>query len=222
MAREDAPLALALGLVALGDVALTLAIRVPDQYVLYLPAHVVAAVFLAWGIAALPDAWRRPWPVRAALVAALVLATPIAYWFAPKVASRAQREVVSPRTLPGRDNARFFLYPPKQDERSAEIYAREALRVLPESAVVIADWAPLTPLQYLQVVEHARPDVDLEPSRPDYPKQLDSLVVVSRYRRLFLADDDPPPYYDIDGYRRHFEIRPLGPVFMLLPRARGS
>src|SRR5262245_23670915 len=218
MSREAAPLAWSLGLVALGDFAFTLCFGVPDQYVFYLPAYLVLALFVARGVAALPERWRRPWPALAALGLALVLLPPLAYRVAPEVAARAQRSLVSPRTLPGRDNARFFLYPPKWGERSAENFARETLRVLPESALVVADWAPYTPIQYLQVVEHARPDVALEPSRPDYPKQLDSLVALSAHRRLFLADDDPPPYYDIDGYRRHFEIRPLGPVYMLLSR----
>jgi len=218
MARTDASLALALGLVALGDFAFTLAFRVPDQYVFFLPGYVVIAVFLGWGIAALPAAWRRPWAL-AVLAVLLVLVPPLAYRLAPEVAARAQASIVSPRTLPGRDNARFFLDPPKPGERSAERYAREVFHVLPESALVVADWAPLTPLQYLQVVEHQRPDVVLLPSRPDYPPQLDSLVAIGGRRRLFLADDDPPPYYDIDGLSRHFEIRPFGPVFMLLPRA---
>ena len=220
-AREDRSLALALGLVALGDVAFTLSFRVADQYVFYLPSYLVAALFVALGVRSLPAAWQRPGVRFAALALALVIAPPVLYAFAPAVLSRVPLAVVNPHTVPGRDNAKFFFDPPKHGERSAETFARASMRVLPESALVVADWATLTPLLYLQGVEHARLDVALIESRPNYPEQLDSLVALGGHRPLFLADDDPPPYYDIEGYRRHFEIRSLGPLLMLLPREPG-
>src|SRR5262249_58504286 len=101
---------------------------------------------------------------------------------------------------------------------SADRCGRRAFGVLPESALVGADWAPLEPLRYLQEVEHERPDLALEESRPAYPPQVDSLLEVSRHRAVFIADDEPPPYYDMAAIRRRFVLRPAGPLFMLVPR----
>ena len=216
--RQDAALAWALLLVALGDVGFGLCFHVPDQYVFYMPAYLIAAIFLAFGVRSLREAWQRPGLRSAALVGALVLAPPLVYRIAPVIAERAHFSLVSPRTLPGRDNDTYFMYPSKRGERSADRFAREAFSVLPESALVVADWAPLEPLRYLQEVEHERPDLSLEESRPAYPPQVDSLLELSHHRAVFIADDEPPPYYDIAAIRRRFVIRPTGPLFMLVPR----
>src|SRR5262249_49746862 len=91
--------------------------------------------------------------------------------------------------------------------------------VLPESAFVVADWAPLEALVYVQQLEHARPDLAFTESRPAYPPQLDTLVQLGRRRPVFIADDDPPPYYDVDGRRRHFALLPAaGPLYRLVPK----
>jgi len=219
--RDDVPLALTLTTIALGVIGFALCFRVPDQYVFYLPAYLVMAIFLACGVRAMGERWLVPGARSAVLVAALVLAPPAIYRLAPAVASATHLSLVTPRTLPGRDNNRFFMFPPKRDERSAERFARATFAVLPESALVVADWAPLEPLCYLQVVEHSRPDLAFVESDPANRGQLPWLVEESRRRAVFIADDEPLPYYDLAAIRRAFEIRPFGPLFRLVPRRGG-
>jgi hypothetical protein len=152
------------------------------------------------------------------LGAALVLAPPALYRLAPIVASRTHFALVTPRTLPGRDNNKYFMYPPKQDEHSAERFARGSFAALPESALVIADWAPLEPLRYLREVESLRRDLELVESNARDSSQMSLIAAASPHRAVFIADDEPFPYYDMDALRRRFEIRPVGPVFQLVRR----
>src|SRR5262249_37824871 len=77
--REDPALAWALLLVALGDVGFGLCFHVADQYVFFMPAYLIAAIFLAFGVRSLREAWQRPGLRSAALVGALVLAPPLLY-----------------------------------------------------------------------------------------------------------------------------------------------
>ncbi len=211
--REDPTLALTLVLIALGDIAFGLCFQVPDQYVFYLPAYLIGALFLALGLQSLRKSGSG---LRfAALVGALTVAPPLVYRLAPIVFSRMHLSLVTLRTLPGRDNNTYFMFPPKAGERSAERFAREAFTVLPESALVVADWAPLQALRYLQEVEHVRADLAFEESRPFYSAQLDSIEKLCAHRAVFIADVEPPPYYDIAAIRRRFLLRPAGPIFML-------
>jgi hypothetical protein len=218
MWHDDVALAATLTAIALGDLGFALCFRVPDQYVFYLPSYFVLALFLAWGLRSLGQPWLRAGVRRVALAAVLVLAPPALYRLAPLVASATHIALVTPRTLPGRDNNLFFMFPPKQRERSAERFARGAFAVLPESALVIADWAPLEPLRYLQEVEHERLDLTFVESDPRDRGQVAWMAEQARHRPVCIADDEPAPYYDLVSLRQHFDIRPLGPVFRLVPR----
>lgn len=217
--HDDPPIAATLTAVALGDVGFALSFHVPDQYVFYQPAYLVLAIFLAFGVRALGERWRAFGPRSILLGAALVLAPPALYRLAPILASRTHLALVTPRTLPGRDNYEFFMYPPKQGEHSAERFARGSFAVLPESALVIADWAPLEPLRYLREVEHARRDLELVESDPRDTSQISMIAEESLHRPVFIADNEPFPYYDMDGFRQRFDIRSVGPIFQLVRRS---
>jgi hypothetical protein len=57
------------------------------------------------------------------------------------------------------------------NDTSVRLYAEAVLQKLPPNAVVAGYWADITPLQYLQFVEHQRPDVkiyDLFMFKPTY------------------------------------------------------
>jgi hypothetical protein len=122
---------------------------------------------------------------------------------------------LSARTLPGRISASYFLYPGKAGENGARRFTDEALAILPPRSVLIADHTLAAPLDYAQVVEGRRPDVEIYYLFP--PRQVEAcLAIAAQGREVFIAATDS--YYDVEGLRQRFEIAPAGPLHRLIPR----
>jgi hypothetical protein len=86
--------------------------------------------------------------------------------------------------------------------------------LVPSEAIVMADWTPFTPLQYLQDVEGQRPDVLLVHADS---RGMQVLREFSGGRPLFLANADPR-YYPMDSIEEHFRLEPVGHIYELAPR----
>lgn len=136
--RRNAPLAEALALGFLGTAAFYISYRVIDKKTMFLPAYVVWAVLLAVGYAAL-EAWlnegtdRRPskWWLRALAVAAVLFAWA---WNGPLV--------------------------DLSDDRSAYNRGLSILSRAAPDALIVGWWSTVPVVEYLQVVEGRRPDVE--------------------------------------------------------------
>ena len=215
--RADRPGAVFLGLLWGGSVLFALSFRVNDQYVFYLPAYLVFAVWLGWGaadwLARLAGRARAVWLVGLLLLAAG--APPLVYRLTPAALNYLDLDLLPGRDVPYRDNNLFFLYPPKAGYDGARRYAAEVLASLPPDAALLADWTPLQPLLYLQVVEGVRPDVLLVQIHPGRGQQLPWLLAQSRTRPVFLADLER--YYDLAEIETRFELLPYGLVYQALP-----
>lgn len=208
-----------LGLAALGNVLFLLAATDPatgGEYWwnlhYYLQTYVVFALWIAVGLAAL---WPRIMPRRETL-ATVVLFTVVLpillYALAPVVARPFTANLPGFRPLPGRDNLTYVLSPWKHRETGARRFGESILAALPPDSVLFADYSIWAVIRYLQVVEGARPDVELV-QLLSVPEQVSAIL---RYRdrpHLFLAD--LYRYYDVEGIRQYFDILPYGPVYQL-------
>lgn len=158
-----------------------------------------------------------PLPVLAVL-AALAM-PPVAYraasgWLAGPGSGLAAR-ALPVRALPGRDPARYFLWPPSHLETSAAAFARRALASLPPGAVLLADHTPYQPLQYVQRVEGVRRDVRLVRVEPTDDLRAAAARGSRDAAERFLADDNAA-YYDLPSLAPDCVV-PYGVVYRVAP-----
>jgi len=221
LARRMKPEAWMLGLAALGVLLFLLAATDPragGEYWwnlhYYLQMYVVFALWTAVGSDILwPRLVQRRWMLAGAVL--LTIALPIAlYALAPALARPFVSNLPGFRPLPGRDNLTYVLSPWKHRETGAREFGERILSALPPESVLFADYSIWAVIRYLQVVEGARPDVELVQLSGD------QVSLILRYRdhsNLFLAD--VYRYYDLEGIRRYFEIQPCGPVYRLVEKS---
>ena len=219
--RRERALTLALMLLYGANVLLMLfrhhpAMEVRDQYIFFLPSYVPVAILIGLGAAA---ATMR---VKPALLGALVAAPLVVYPVASATAGAIATRLAPARQLPGRDPVGYYLLPPKMGYDGARRFADAAFAALEPGAVVVSDWLPYQTLLYVQQVEGTRPDVQLEMINAGNDAQLSFLLTQVQRRSvpppLYLADNSPPPYYELEQIGRCFTVTPEGPVFRLTYR----
>ena len=222
MWRAQRPEAILLGLVALGDIMFILGATVPStsgDYVwnlhYYLPTYVVLALWLAIGLTTY-------WPQisrttgRLAGVAFLALGLPVAvYLLAPSLARPFVESLPGFRSLPGRDNLTYVLWPWKQNETGARPFGEGILAALPPGSQLFADYSIWTVVNYLQVVDGERPDVTIY-NLTDAGDQLQFIQQHAGGAPLYLADVNR--YYQLDAIETRFEVVPAGAVYKLVPK----
>jgi len=222
--QRDIAMAAGISLIMLGTVAFLLGALDPhagSTYVwnlhYYMQAYVAFALGMAPGFEILWTRWCSHVLYRqAALMAATLIVPLVLYVGAPTVAPRLVRDIPDFRPLPGRDNFAYVLSPWKQNEIGARTYGERMLKALPEGSVLFADYGPWAIVRYLQVVEHARPDVELV-ELGSVDAQVGLIRRHGENPNLFLADTYR--YYDLDGIRQHFDIVPAGPIYRLVPKS---
>jgi len=221
--RRDRGSAAFVTLAMLGTVAFLLAAvdpRAGGVYVwnlhYYLQAYVVFAFALAAGFKVLWTRWCAHSFYRQATIVALSAILPVLlYAVAPSIASTFWQNVPDFRPLPGRDNLTYVLSPWKHHETGARDLGEQILLTLPSHSVLFADYSIWAIVNYLQVVEKARPDVELV-GLPDRGHQTSLLLQYRDTSDLFLADTYH--YYDVEEIQEYFEIVPEGPIYRLIPK----
>ncbi len=220
LSRDAGPEVWMLGLAALGNVLFLLAATDPKaggeywwNLHYYLQTYVIFALWIAIGFSTL---WPRM-AGRKGIIAAAVLLTAVfpilLYALAPVAARPFLSNLPGFRPLPGRDNLTYVLSPWKHRETGARRFGESILAALPPDSVLFADYSIWAIVHYLQVVEGARPDVELIQLSGD---QVSLILQYRDHPNLFLAD--VYRYYDLEGIRRYFEIQPFGPVYRLIPK----
>jgi hypothetical protein len=216
--RRERALTLALALLYGANVLLMLfrhhpAMEVRDQYIFFLPSYLPVAMLIGLGAAA---ATTR---VKPALLGALMAAPLVVYPAASVTAGAIATRLAPARQLPGRDPVGFYLLPPKMGYHGARRFVDAAFAALEPESVVVSDWLPYQTLLYAQKVEGKRPDVRLEMINAGNDAQLSFLLTQAQRRPaappLYLADDSPAPYYEIEQIGRCFTITAEGPIFRL-------
>jgi len=194
------------------------------------PSYVVFALMGAVALDALLKgrAWRAlEAPLRGpamahALLAVSCIALPVAAYYAtPAVLPALRWEPLGIRALPYRDNARYFYLPDKSGYDGARRFAEEGFATVAPNAIVIADFTPLTPLVYLQMVEKKRPDVTLVAvgTIDEPPLNLQFLRQNIATRPVYLvAPDAYPAAFRMTELARGYDLVPQGVVVRLVPK----
>ena len=209
--RHDRTATLAIGLMALFPALFAATYGSLESYVLYLPALGLVALLAGVGVAVATARWP---PSRWLLVGVVLIGLQVGlYRITPLVVDRVAPGLMPSRNLPGRQASSFFLWPPKRGYHGARQFSEAALAVLPADTMLVTDWTIYAPLRYLQDVEGQRPDVTLVPVSP---LVVQTVRENAGHRPLFLANADPR-YYPISELEEHFQMRPVGPIFGLLP-----
>ncbi len=214
-------IAIMLSLVALGDAAFLLGatdLRTGGDYVwnlhYYLQAYIVFSLWIAIGLNA---SWsvlaRTRW--RQIATVALSIGLPIVlYAIAPTLARPFVSNMPSFREIGGRDNLAYVLSPWKQNETGARAFGENILDSLPRNSVLVADYSIWAVINYLQVVEGQRLDIDLVELSPIASGQQLPAILAHSDLPLFLADTGR--YYDMAAIQQYFNIQPSGAVYRLI------
>jgi hypothetical protein len=194
VARAGKALATALAALTAVHVLFFVTYRVPDQFTFILPTLTMVAAAAAVGVAVLADRSRRWRTAVVCAVLASLLWQPAAYWAAPKAAGALGVKAATTERLPFRNEARYWMTPWKQDERSALLFARAAFDEAAPDGVIVPDSTSQPPLELYGELREPHSRVTVQTSHgplPDYRTHLGLFRQALDGRRLFLVNSQP-------------------------------
>ncbi|MCK4359264.1 MAG: DUF2723 domain-containing protein [Candidatus Cloacimonetes bacterium] len=197
----------------LGNILEIVILPIHDQYVMFLPSFLIYSIFIGIGFFSLFKKIKMSVFKKTSFTVMICLLPIIVYWGTPHLLKHFKVNVVNIRTLRNRDNYTFFLFPPKNGYYGAYDFAKETLNALPENAVLLADFTISQPLLYFQNVENFRRDVEIDDIWWKSGKQTQYLLERSKTHTVFIADNNK--YYNMDEFRKYFNIVPYGYIYKL-------
>jgi len=207
-------------IIFLADVLFASGYMRQKQFFLLIASFIVFALWIGMGIHAL-SLWAenrllRP-KIAEVLAAIFLVLVPVAlYYSVPAVTKKFDLDLVQARTLPYRDNSRFFLVPDKHKEYGAERFGLEVFLILEPNSIIVCDFTPIAVLRYFQRVEGMRKDVWLK--LVDFkPLELEFVDRQIKNRHIYLADDLEGDY-SIAALKSKYDLVPVGPIIKLKPK----
>ena len=201
------------------------------KYTFYISDYTIFAVFLGCGFLPLLNqikiflknlklkiqSERIQSLLSAGIIAASVALTIAFYSFMPKFVSLLNIDLVQARTLPYRDNNRFFLNPNKRGYYGDRRLGQEILRLAERNSVVFSDFTPNTILEYLITIEKLRPDIKLLVcnEKTEMRIQLDKIKDENPHTHIYLADDD---YCNLRGIEEKYIVKKYGVFFEIVTK----
>jgi hypothetical protein len=141
---------------------------VPDRYAFFIPFYCLVSLLIGLGAymcrghLARDSRAGRPRHEIGFLLAAFCL-IPIPFYFAaPRITQKLDIQVGSGRKIEYRDNAKYFLWPWRTGDTSAERFAAQALLSVEPPAIIVADATTAPPLLYAQDVQKIRSGEDIK------------------------------------------------------------
>jgi hypothetical protein len=144
------PVAIALYCVTALEFLFWVRYPVPDQFTFILPTLIMVAVAAAVGLRILcarPSPWRK-----VAIVGSVIsiIGMPVIYGLLPDILSWWGSPVQRIRSLPFRDEIRYWVIPWKHHEHSARQFAEAALNEASPDGIILADETSVYPLMLQQ------------------------------------------------------------------------
>ena len=159
-------IAFAIGAITIIELLFFIRYPVPDQFMFILPSLVMITIAAAIGVARLArhSIDRRNLVLTACILSIFV--PPMLYATLPTLLRNLGVTVLRKRSLPFRNETRYWLMPWKNNENSAEMFARTTLGVAKPNAIIIAGSTSYYPLAVVQKVYSIRKDVLVLGSEP--------------------------------------------------------
>lgn len=191
------------------------------QFPMLIPTFVLFALWIGFGTARLLETCPTLNSARYVGLAFLLLCLlpPAVYYGAYRAADSFRVALPPIRTLPYRDTARYYFFPPKHMERGAQAYVEDSFKQAKPGAIILADFNPGMALLYGQTVRGLRPDVRITIAVDDWvhgsanPAQemLRFLRqhVIERHETVYLADDWEA-YYFTSEIKKEFDLSQTG------------
>jgi len=193
--------------------------RQPEMMVF---GYIIIAIWIGLGINYLakknPPLVSRSGPI---LLLGIIFVPIMLYSCAPYFAQKAGGNVLHIRSLPYRNNDEYFLNPNKRGYFGARRYAEEVYRIVEPDSMIIADFTPYAVLQYLQLVEKKRQDVELVYTWPGARNPIGKGIVEQNIRKrpIYLVDiDDYPDLYKTPVLSKKYSFVKTGPIYRLVKK----
>jgi hypothetical protein len=133
--------------------------KVPDRYAFFIPFYCLVAILMGAGVKVFCQ--RYQWAGLRLLLVLLSFMPVLGYEFMPAVAKKLKVNIPTRRKIPYRDDYTYFLQPWKGGDNAAGLFSSEALNLVEEDAVIIADGTTVYPLWYCQEFKGLRQDVKI-------------------------------------------------------------
>jgi len=130
---------------------------IQDRYAFFIPFYCVVSIAAGAGACFLQTKISRKDLMY--LILAFAFFPPVVYAIAPKLAERTQIIFKGRRQIPYRNDYEYFLQPWKTGYRGANRFAKEALGMVEDNAVIYADGTVAYPLLLTQQITNFRNDV---------------------------------------------------------------
>lgn len=192
---------------------------IPDKFNIYVLVYPVFAICTGVGAARVNELFlRNKMRALAALLLCLVIIPPLGYLAAIHAMQRLGIDLVGARAAPYRDNAWYFMWPPKNGDVAPRRYAQEALQAVDHDAVLIADYTLWRPLYFMQVIEGVRPDVTLQwvEKLAWHGSIADYIATLPCSRSVYLAANTPAEYYQLADITKRYTLQQAGVVFKII------
>jgi len=191
--------------------------NVRDNYQFAISAYLIFAIFIGFGFV---FSLGESSPLKKTIY--LVCLSTISLFFYYGTAAACNYfsiDVIKARMLPYRNNNFYFLYPPKNKDRSAERYGKEVLSRIEPYSFIVGDYTPIMVIKYFQEIEGLRPDVETFIGLPQ--KQIDEVKKILGKRPVYIAAIEENSHLIKTGLYltrndlKEFVVESIPPVFKI-------
>lgn len=192
---------------------------VPDRYAFFLPFYCVASVFIGVGMHVFLKRYSHK--SYAILIFAFALIALPVYEFVPLAAERLKINLGTKRTIPYRNDYTHFLRPWQGGDEGPALFAREALSMVEEGGIIIADSTTVCPLWYVQEIEGVRPDAKVVSWHKSYKNPIavptaDTIGELMAERGVYVVS--PVAGYCPDYLLEGYDFIKTGPIYRVAER----
>jgi hypothetical protein len=193
---------------------------IPDKYNMYVIFYPLMAVIIGVVAIDIPPMFQNNKRLLAMVLTILCLVNPTAYFLTWKAGDALRIDLSRARSLEGRNNNEYFVWPPKRDDFQPRIMALRRLESAPMGGLVIADYTIFSTLKYVQLAEGIRGDVEVYFVEQIPEWNLEKFVsnhFHKKSQRIFLATIHPSHYYFLGSLSERYKVVRYKDLYEILP-----
>ena len=149
----------------------------------------------------------------------LLFVTPIfLYYSIPSILSIYNYSPINIRTIPYRDNIKFYYLPDKSQNYEALKYGSDIFNIVDKHSIIIGDFTVLMVLEYLQTFENMGRGVELKYVDSNSWTSKRIVQLIENGKNVYICDiDDYRGMYDIENLNLLYKFMNLGPIYKIEP-----